>query len=106
MQPPLVEGVDVTDVAVAHLLPGPHPAQPRLARRPLARPGLATLPSRRPAPAPEHLDGVRGQGPPTRLVQVVEVEVLLLQPPQLAAVRPHLQLDVCQEPRPHLPDQG
>ena len=103
MEPALVQGVDV---AVGHLLPVPHPVQPGLACHPLGGRGLPTLPSRFPAPASKHLDGIGGQGSPTRLVQVEEVEVLLLEPPQLPAVRLHLALDVSEELGPHLTDHS
>ena len=103
MEPALVQGVDV---AVGHLLPVPHPVQPGLARHPLGGRGLPTLPSRLPAPASKHLDGICGQGTSTRLVEIEEVEVLLLEPPQLPAVRLHLALDVSEELGPHLTDHS
>ena len=92
------------DVAVGHLLPVPHPVQPGLARHPLGGRGLSALPGGGPAAASKHLDSISRQGASTSLVQVEEVEVLLLEPPQLAAVCLHLPLDVGQEICPHLAD--
>ena len=101
MESSLVQRVDV---AVGHLLPVPHPVQPGLARHPLGGRGVSALPVGRPAPASKHLDSVSRQGASTRLVQVEEVEVLLLEPPQLPAVRLHLPLDVGQELGPQVTD--
>ena len=101
MEPALVQGVDV---AVGHLLPVPHTVKPGLARHPLGGRGLSTLPGGGPAAASKHLDSISRQGASTSLVQVEEVEVLLLEPPQLTTVRLHLSLDVGQEICPHLAD--
>ena len=52
---------------------------------------------RSPTPASKHLDGICCQRTLACLIEIVEVQVLLLQPPELDTVLGHLSLDLVEE---------
>ena len=67
---------------------------------------VLALPCRGPASSTKHLNSIRGQGSPTRLVKIVQIEILLLEPAQLGAVHGHLSLDIIEERGPHVTHLG
>ena len=55
---------------------------------------VLALARRSPTSASKHLDGIRSQRTLARLIKIVEIQVLLLQPPQFGTIPGHLGLDL------------